>query len=94
MNSQVIERSVYIKTVESYFAALDERLDEQRPAREEHRICGGKVVVFCAPRDHQDEEAHVDDAHHAVRFAALATQVEVESREPDGEGEGEPYLSA
>jgi len=37
------------------------------------------------PQDEQEKNAHVDNAHHAVGFAALAEQVEVEAREPDRE---------
>ncbi len=65
------------------FPALDEGLDEYCPAREEHRICDAKVIGSCVLHDEQDENAHVDDAHHAVGFAAPAEQVEVEAREPN-----------
>jgi hypothetical protein len=45
------------------FPTLDEELDEYRPARAEHGICGAKVIVFCVLRDKQDENAYADDAY-------------------------------
>ena len=68
--------------------ALGEGLDEYRPAREKHGICDVKVIGSRALQDEQDENAHVDDAHHAVGSAALAEQVEVEAREPNRQVEG------
>ena len=41
-----------------------------------------------ALQNEQDENAHVDDAHHAIAFSALAEQVEVQARAPDRQAEG------